>query len=121
MKTRHIEVVPYNHNWPSAFKTEAAKIKQALGDNCIEVHHIGSTSVPGLAAKPIIDIMLIVNNIFNGIENLESIGYQYKGEYNIPFRAYFTKDKQSIKLHMVEPEHGFIALNLAFRDYLRTD
>lgn len=52
---RIIEVVPYNPNWPSEFKTEAEKIKQALGDNCIEVHHIGSTSVPGMATEPIID------------------------------------------------------------------
>ena len=114
-----IEVVPYNPDWPLAFELEAAKIKQALGDNAIEVHHIGSTSVPGLAAKPIIDIMLIVNNLSNSIKALEAISYQYKGEYNIPFRAYFTKDKPSIKLHMVEQGHSVIALNLSFRNYLR--
>ena len=115
-----IEVVPYNPDWPLAFEVEAIKIKQALGDNYIEVHHIGSTSVPGLAAKPIIDILLITKNTLDSIKALEAIDYQYKGEYNIPFRAYFTKDNPIIKLHMVEQGHGFIALNLSFRDYLKT-
>ena len=119
MKTKQIEVVSYNPDWPLAFAAEYARIKQALGDNCIEVHHIGSTSVPGLAAKPIIDIMLIANNLSDSIKALEVISYQYKGEYNIPFRAYLTKDKPDIKLHMVEQGHGFIELNLSFRDYLR--
>ena len=58
MKIKHIEVVPYNPNWSLEFAKEAASIKQALAGNIIAVHHIGSTSVAGLAAKPIIDIIV---------------------------------------------------------------
>lgn len=53
---KNIEVVPYSLEWPKMFAAEAELIKQALGNNCITVHHIGSTSVPGLSAKPIIDM-----------------------------------------------------------------
>lgn len=58
-----IEVVPYNLQWPEMFASEAELIKQALGNNCITIHHIGSTSVPGLSAKPIIDILPVVRDI----------------------------------------------------------
>jgi GrpB-like predicted nucleotidyltransferase (UPF0157 family) len=56
---KHIEVVQYNDDWPKMFEQEAASIKQALGNNCIEIHHVGSTSIPGLSAKPIIDIIAV--------------------------------------------------------------
>lgn len=75
-----IEVVPYNPNWPLVFEEEAAKIREALGDNYIDIHHIGSTSVPNLAAKPIIDIIPVVRDI-HAIDKLamESLGYEVKG------------------------------------------
>lgn len=60
---RLIEVVSYDANWPMQFEQEAERIKKALGSNCIEIHHIGSTSVPGLAAKPIIDMIPVVLDI----------------------------------------------------------
>ena len=57
-----IEVVPYNPDWPKQFEIEAEKIRGALEDNLIEVHHVGSTSVPELSSKPFLDILLILNN-----------------------------------------------------------
>ncbi len=57
-----IEIVPYNPNWPHVFEQEAECIRQALGDNCLSIHHIGSTSVPGLAAKPKIDMIAVVHD-----------------------------------------------------------
>lgn len=54
---RKIEVVEYDPSWPELFLLEAERIKQALGNNCIEIHHIGSTSIPGLNTKPIIDML----------------------------------------------------------------
>ncbi len=60
---QHIVVTNYNPLWKDMFETEATAIKKILGDNCIAIHHIGSTSVPGLAAKPIIDIMPVVHNL----------------------------------------------------------
>ncbi len=121
MSTKHIEVVPYNPDWTHQFEDEAALIKQTLGEHCIVVHHIGSTSIPGLRAKNILDILCVVDALPEVIA-LEQAGYTYKGEYNIPLRAYFSKSAGNIKvnLHVVESDHGFIALNLSFRDYLRS-
>jgi GrpB-like predicted nucleotidyltransferase (UPF0157 family) len=118
---RKIEVVPYNQDWPLAFKTEAAKIKEALGDNCIEVHHIGSTSVPGLAAKPIIDMMPVVRDL-GAVNNLamEDLGYEAKGGDGIPFRSYFTKGKdlRTHNVHIFEQGNLEIERHLNFRDWM---
>jgi GrpB-like predicted nucleotidyltransferase (UPF0157 family) len=121
MNTRKIEVVPYNHEWPKMFAAEADLIRRALGENYIAIHHVGSTSVPGLAAKPKIDIILDVKDAKNSIVNLESIGYQYKGEYNIPFHFGFSKrGDTNVNLHVYEEGNAEIELNILFRDYLRT-
>ena len=61
--TQHVVVTEYNPLWTNMFETEAAKIKSILGENCIAIYHIGSTSVAGLAAKPIIDIMPVVHSL----------------------------------------------------------
>lgn len=118
---KHIEVVPYNPDWPTIFEIESAKIKEALGNNCIVIHHIGSTSIPGLLAKPRIDIIAVVKDPIQTIPVLETIDIKYKGEYNIPLHYGFTKrgDVQ-INLHVYEENHPEIKLNLLFRDYLRS-
>lgn len=91
-----------------------------LKDNCLAVHHIGSTSVPGLSAKPIIDIITVVRNAFDTLQKLEALGYQYKGEINIPFRFYFSKKGEpKIHLHLYEEGHPEIELNILFRNFLR--
>lgn len=119
--TKVIEVVPYNSRWPKLFEKEAFLIKQTLGENCIDVHHIGSTSVPSLSAKPIIDIIVVIKEPLDVIENLEKLGYIYKGEYNIPFRLYFNKKVgTTVHLHVYEQGNPEIELNLLFRDFLRT-
>lgn len=118
---KKVEVVPYNPQWPKLFEAEAAKIKDALRDHCKEIHHIGSTSVPGLIAKEDLDILCVVDDLSNSLK-LQDIGYTFKGEINIPLRYFFSKntDQSRVNLHVTEPGHGFIALNLCFRDYLRT-
>lgn len=62
---QHITIAEYNPEWPGIFKYESEKIRKILGDNCVGIYHIGSTSVPGLAAKPIIDIMPVVKSLDN--------------------------------------------------------
>jgi GrpB-like predicted nucleotidyltransferase (UPF0157 family)/GNAT superfamily N-acetyltransferase len=115
---KKIEVVPYNSNWPKLFELEAAQIKKVLGNICTEVHHIGSTSVPGLAAKPKIDIIAVVkDHPSKTITKLETIGFDYRGEYNIPMRYFFRTI--SVNLHVYQERHPEIELNLTFRDYLR--
>lgn len=118
--SKKVEVVPYNPEWPKQFVIEAEKIKDALGKSCIEVLHVGSTSVPGLAAKPRIDIIAVLKNTQNAIENLESIGYEYKGEFNIPFHLGFSRRTEpQVNLHVYEEGNPEIELNILFRDYLR--
>lgn len=114
---KKIVVTSYDPDWPKTFERESLKIKQALGENCIAIHHIGSTSVPGLSAKPIIDMIAAVKNPESAIQPLENLGFTYKGEYNIPMRYYFNRS--DINLHLYKEGHPEIELNLVFRDYLR--
>ncbi len=122
---RNIQVDLYKPEWPEMFASEAEFIKQALGNNCITIHHIGSTSVPGLSAKPIIDMLPVVKDIQEvdrAIKAMESLGYEAKGEYGIAFRRYFQKG-QNIRTHHVhvyqegDPE---ISRYLKFRDWMRS-
>lgn len=119
-KIKHIEVMPYNPNWPSMFELEAGIIKQTITDNVVNVYHIGSTSIPGMKAKQDLDILCVVKNLSDSLL-LDKAGYLFKGELNIPLRYYFSKNtvKSKVNLHVVEKDHGFIARNLCFRDYLR--
>jgi GrpB-like predicted nucleotidyltransferase (UPF0157 family) len=122
---RSIEVVEYDPRWPELFKAEAEKVQQALGCNCIEIHHMGSTSVPGLKAKPIIDMLPVVRDIQeveNAIEAMESLGYEAKGEYGVPFRRYFQKGKmaRTHHVHVFQEGNPEISRHLKFRDWMRS-
>lgn len=87
---------------------------------CALLYHIGSTSIPKLKAKPIVDILCVVDSL-EYTKNLEGVGYRFKGEYNIPMRWVFDKktDEREVHLHCCLPNNGFVNLNLAFRDFLR--
>ena len=117
--TKNIEVVPYDPNWPVQFRLAAISIQSALNDNFIAIHHIGSTAVPGLIAKPKIDIIVLVINGNQAINQLSAIGFTYTGEWNIPFKYGFTKrEPHSINLHIFEQNHPEVSVNLLFRDHL---
>jgi len=117
-----IEVVPYNPDWPRLFEVESTQLRQALGENCVAVHHVGSTAVPGLCAKPKIDIILVAKDKTLIVQDLENLGYEYRGEFNIPFHMGFRKRPplSNINLHIYEEGNPEVELNLLFRDYLRT-
>lgn len=119
---KKIKVVPYNPAWPGQFAVQAELIRKALRDLCIAVHHVGSTAVEGLAAKPRIDIIAVIKaSPEDAIQKLEAAGFLYKGEYNIPFHYGFTKrDGVEVNLHVYKEGHPEIELNLTFRDYLRS-
>ncbi|MBR1735290.1 MAG: GrpB family protein, partial [Alphaproteobacteria bacterium] len=121
-KHKKIEVTEYNSEWPAMFKEEKNIITEALGDNCVSIHHVGSTSVPGLIAKPKIDIIAIANDREKAITDLEKVEYMHQGEWNIPLKCGFAKRTGiHVNLHMFfEENHPEVELNLAFRDYLRT-
>jgi GrpB-like predicted nucleotidyltransferase (UPF0157 family)/predicted GNAT family N-acyltransferase len=122
---RIIKIVPYQSNWPEMFEAEAKLIQQALGSTCIAIHHIGSTSVPGLCAKPIIDILPVVKNIQEvdgATKAMEQLGYEAKGEFGIAFRRYFQKGKETrtFNVHVYEEGDPEINRYLKFRDWMRT-
>ena len=123
---QHIVVVEYNLEWNREFEKESALIKDVLGDNCIAIHHIGSTAVSGLAAKPIIDMMPVVKSLeaVDAVrDGLEALGYEYMGEFGIPGRRYMRKggSERTHQVHVFrEDDRENIERHLAFRDYLRT-
>ena len=120
---RKVEVVPYNKQWLFMFAAESYKLKSIFGNELIEIQHIGSTSVPGLKAKPIIDMMPIVKDIklidsYNA--EMEHLGYHFKGENGIAGRRYFQKggDNRTHHVHIYQIGSPEIERHLAFRDYL---
>ena len=83
---QHIIVTDYDPRWPAEYEKESEKIKAILGENCVAIYHIGSTAVPGLAAKPIIDIMPVVRSLEKTDQKaseFEKEGYEYLGEFGI--------------------------------------
>lgn len=120
-KVEHvIEIVSYDPEWPMMFEMEVRPIQQALGKNCVAIHHFGSTSVPGLDAKPKIDILAAVKCLHDiDREALERIGFASKGEV-IPTGRYFSKELPKVHLHIFEEGNPMIERNLMFRNYLRT-
>ncbi len=120
-ETRKIEVVPFDPTWSQSYEKVAKEIKEALGNNCLGVYHVGSTAVEGLPAKPKIDVIAEVKNINQVVESLEAIGFEYRGEWNIPMQRGFRKrGKHDVNLHLFPENHPEIELNLTFRDYLRS-
>ncbi len=124
--SQHIVVTNYNPLWTKKFEKEALLIKEMIADNCIAICHIGSTSVPGLAAKPIIDIMVVVRSlerVDTVAEKFSDIGYEYLGEFGITGRRYLRKggDERTHQIHIFQADDwNNIGRHLAFRDYMRT-
>lgn len=120
-----IEVVAYDPSWPSQFAEEALLIKPIFSDNFVAIHHIGSTSVPGLSAKPTIDIILEVKDIElvdQCNDQMEMLGYEAWGEYHIPGRRFFVKGevKRTHHVHTFQVGSSEITRHLYFRDYLKS-
>ena len=120
---RKVEIRSYSENWIDMFMEEAEKLNVIFEHEMIAIDHIGSTSVPGLKAKPIIDIMAVVKDIHNvdkyNIE-MRKIGYVPKGENGIVQRRYFQKggDNRTHHVHIYQIGSSEITRHLAFRDYL---
>lgn len=126
----HLE--DYDPRWPTMYEHEAALIRDAIGDDLVDIQHVGSTAVPGMPAKPIIDILASVStwDRFEAIvERLAAIGYVYtpESESDDPTRKVFRKgpsDMASIRthhLHVTEPASGYWQRIVGFRDQLRDD
>jgi GrpB-like predicted nucleotidyltransferase (UPF0157 family) len=120
---RKVEVVDYDPAWPNHFRDEQALVKRALGNRVVELEHGGSTSVPGLAAKPIIDMWAALAAPIRkeDVKAMAAIGYEYLGESALPDQDFFVKRAPlSYHLHCYPAGHPEWDRHLAFRDWLRT-
>ncbi len=121
---RKVELVPYDKKWASFYEKESQNIKNALGNHLIEIHHIGSTAIPNMPAKPVIDIMLECDNLDNIdliTKQLNTLNYYNIRRHIIPHRSFFTRrqDKEiSYHLHIRERGDPQIKRHVNFRDYL---
>ena len=122
-----VVVVPHDASWAETFEREAVLVRAALGDNTVQVHHIGSTAIAGIYAKPVIDLLVEVRAIEEVDARrsaMEALRYEALGEFGIVGRRYFRKENDAgLRTHHV---HAFarrsaeVERHLAFRDYLRT-
>ncbi len=120
-----IIIVDYEPEWPEEYEKERARILGAIGDKVLAVEHIGSTAVPGLGAKPIIDIVVAVDVIANGYEcvkPLRSLGYEHISYPDFPERLFFRIGQMGegpIHMHMTEFMSSFWEEKILFRDFLQ--
>ncbi len=123
LENDRVQLTPYQPDWEVAFSEEQAQLREVLGDTALGVEHIGSTAVPGLWAKPILDIGVAVRDLdeaFAIVEPLEALGYTYRGEYGISRRHYFVKGSlRTHHLHILEESSLEWRNLLRFRDHLR--
>jgi GrpB-like predicted nucleotidyltransferase (UPF0157 family) len=118
-----VELVPHDPAWAEAAQHEAARLQAAAGLAIIVVHHIGSTAIPGIRAKPILDLMPLLRSLADFDEMrpaIEGLGYAWWGEYGIPGRRYCNLSdpvtgQRKIHLHCFEEGSPQVARHLAFR------
>lgn len=133
--TGAIVLVNYDPAWPALFDVERARLLAAIGEWVADIQHVGSTAIPGIAAKPIIDVAIHLKSLADALKcitPLAGIGYECLGEFGIPERIYFRKRTDSPlpgqahdgvgrthQIHMYETGHEQYEKQIVFRDYLR--
>jgi GrpB-like predicted nucleotidyltransferase (UPF0157 family) len=125
MHSNPITVVDYDHRWPDLFAFLQKRVAGALGELAAAIEHVGSTAVPGLAAKPIIDIDVLLMSAAGlpaAIERLASLGYAHQGDLGIPDREAFRapENHPPHHLYVCPPASLEFRRHVAFRDYLRS-
>lgn len=125
--TNPVIVVPYDPEWPRRFEEERIVLAAVFAGSEPVIEHVGSTAVPGLGAKPVVDIMVGLQALVDAVDRipaLEAAGYEYVDEYEtqLPERRYFRKPRRrprAFHVHCVVTGSEFWTRHLAFRDYLR--
>lgn len=119
-------ITDYDQKWPSLFLEEVGRLRPVFGDASIDIHHVGSTAVKGLAAKPEIDVLVVVSNA-TGLDNwqteLTDLGYRRGGDL-MEGHHFFKRDVGGIrthKLHVCVAGHSQINRMLGLRDHLRSN
>lgn len=125
LESGKVSLQPYTEEWAREYEIEEKLLRTEIGQFVIDIQHVGSTSIPGLAAKPIIDIAAAVSSLKEGekcIEPLIKLGYEYKGDGGIRGRHFFakgTKEKRTHYMHIEEWKGELWQNHILFRDYLR--
>jgi GrpB-like predicted nucleotidyltransferase (UPF0157 family) len=118
-------VLDYDPGWPHLFEEIRSTVWDAVSDIAIAIEHVGSTSVPGLAAKPVIDMDVVVaeGDVATGISRLTGLGYEHRGDLGIADREAFGRPAGSPRhhLYLCPSSSPALANHLAIRDYLRTN
>ena len=120
-----VTLAAYDPSWPELAKQESGRLAAAIGDTLVGIEHVGSTAIPGIAAKPIIDLQPVVRSLAAldaRRPQVEAMGYQWRGEFGLPGRRYCTFDRDGVRIfqaHCYEQGNPEIARTLVFRDYLR--
>lgn len=120
-----VTLAPHDPDWLRIAAAESARISAGIGPAILRVEHIGSTAIPGIAAKPTIDLMPLVSsedNLDACREPMEALGYLWRGEFGIPGRRYSVMERDGKRLfhvHIFAEGNENVARHVAFRDYLR--
>jgi GrpB-like predicted nucleotidyltransferase (UPF0157 family) len=124
-ETMKVEVVPPDPAWQEEFQQESQQLAWVMGENIVAIHHIGSTAIPSIYAKPVIDFLIEVKSIAKTDEQngaMTTIGYEALGEFGLPGRRYFRKNRspeiRTHNVHTYEVGSPEITRHLAFRDYM---
>lgn len=127
VRSGHAMVVPYDVRWSAHFDVLAAIFRQRFGHEILGIEHVGSTAVPGLLAKPVLDVLVLVPDFESSraLEKpLESLGFEFRPEEAIPDRHFFRRKVGQLRTHHVslaEPGSNYAWETLTFRDALRAD
>ena len=124
LKRGIVKLENHNPNWEKEYKKEEKLLKKLLKDEIIEIHHVGSTSIKGLMAKPIIDILIVIKSL-NNIEKIDKIlslyNYHNRGNQGIEDRIFFAKgsdDARTHYIHFTEPNSNTYYDLMYFKKYL---
>jgi GrpB-like predicted nucleotidyltransferase (UPF0157 family) len=118
-----IEVDDYDGSWPEEYERLRARVVDVLGEVVLRVEHVGSTAVPGLAAKPIVDLYAVVADLELAAERLVTLGYVPEGELGVPGRLGFAwpAEEKRHHLYICSADHAGLEPVVRFRDHLRAN
>jgi GrpB-like predicted nucleotidyltransferase (UPF0157 family) len=120
-----VRLAPYDPAWRDLFAAEAARLRAALGGRVLVIEHVGSTSIPGMDAKPILDMMAAVPTLAEAdrlVPLVEALGYELRPDPEIPERRFFVRGRTTRRTHhfsLAEPASRYWRDTLLFRDWLR--
>jgi GrpB-like predicted nucleotidyltransferase (UPF0157 family) len=122
--SERVELVDHDPSWAELFEKEKGRISAIFDGRAVGVEHVGSTSVPGLCAKPIVDVLVGLRELEvsgDDVQAMQALGYEYLGEYGLPGRLFFRREPRTHHVHVVAHGGEHWQRQLTFRDALRTD